>query len=208
MRPTPTTPTPSLAITVLLDLRAASQNLKRTMNCTCRGKPVPLFGDALLSLLLLKFKVELMIPKPPLGVTGEYKNDPHQGEELSEPARCRMAEEIPSLDSRRAPELYCGALTPLTWHSCPLRVHVRNRAAAGRGLLQHESPCCSELQAQHQLDFSRRAEPSGVGIQLTGDVPEGGTVRDIGVRIAVNRMVEQVKRLGAKLQVQSFSKDG
>jgi len=43
------------------------------MNCTCRGKPVPVFGDALLSLLLLKFKVELMIPKPPLGVTGEYK---------------------------------------------------------------------------------------------------------------------------------------
>jgi hypothetical protein len=40
----------------------------------------PVFGDALLSLLLLllKFTVELMIPKPPLGVTGEYKYDPHQ----------------------------------------------------------------------------------------------------------------------------------
>jgi hypothetical protein len=33
------------------------------MNCICRGKPVPVFGDALLSLLLLKFTVELMIPK-------------------------------------------------------------------------------------------------------------------------------------------------
>ena len=70
---------------------------------------MPVFGDALLSFLLLKFTVELMIPKPPLGVTGEYKNDPHQGEELSEPAQCRMAEEIPSLDSRRAPDCTAGS---------------------------------------------------------------------------------------------------
>ena len=40
-----------------------NQNLKRSMNCSCRGKPVPVFGDAALSLLLLKFTVELMTPK-------------------------------------------------------------------------------------------------------------------------------------------------
>ena len=47
------------------------------MNCICHGKPVPCSGDALL-FLLLKFTVELMIPKPPLGLTGEYKYDPYQ----------------------------------------------------------------------------------------------------------------------------------
>jgi len=41
------------------------------MNCSWRGKPVPVFGDALLSLLLLKFTVEVMIPKVP----GVSKND-------------------------------------------------------------------------------------------------------------------------------------
>src|SRR3984893_9268489 len=30
----------------------------------CRGKPVPVFGDAALSLFVLKFTVELMTPKP------------------------------------------------------------------------------------------------------------------------------------------------
>ena len=29
-------------------------------------------------LLLLKFTVDPMIPEPPLGMTGEYKYDPHQ----------------------------------------------------------------------------------------------------------------------------------
>ncbi len=42
-----------------------NQNLKRTMNCSCRGRPVPVFGDAALSLLLLKFTVVLIIPKLP-----------------------------------------------------------------------------------------------------------------------------------------------
>ena len=133
------------------------------MNCTCRGKPVPVFGDALLSLLLLKFKVELMIPKPPLGVTGEYKNDPHQGEELSEPARCRMAEEIPSLDSRRAPELYCGALTPLTWHSCPLfesmcETEPRPDAAS------YSTNRLAAQNSRRNINWIFRDEPSPVGL--------------------------------------------
>src|SRR5260370_14270967 len=43
------------------------QNLMRNMNCSCRGNPVPVFGEPLLSLLLLKFTVELMTPNPPWG---------------------------------------------------------------------------------------------------------------------------------------------
>src|SRR5215469_8526731 len=35
------------------------------MNWSWRGNPVPVFGDALLSLLLLKFTVDVMIPKLP-----------------------------------------------------------------------------------------------------------------------------------------------
>ena len=38
------------------------------MNWSCRGKPVPVFGEALLSLLLLKLTVDVMIPKLPAAV--------------------------------------------------------------------------------------------------------------------------------------------
>ena len=65
----------------------------------------------------------------------------------------------------------------------------------------------SELQAQHELKAPRRADPSGAGVQLAGDDPElAGPIRDIGIRIAVDRMVEQVKRLGSELQFQPFGK--
>src|SRR5215471_7842035 len=92
MRPTPTTPTPNFSITggsSVLGLQlhtllinhlfqfgysgcgadcfrlSAGQNFTRTMNCNCLGNPVPVFGEALLSLLLLKFTVEVICPNPP-----------------------------------------------------------------------------------------------------------------------------------------------
>ena len=39
------------------------QNRARTINWICRGNPVPVLGEAALSLLLLKFTVELITPK-------------------------------------------------------------------------------------------------------------------------------------------------
>src|SRR5271157_1204934 len=65
------------------------------------------------------------------------------------------------------------------------------------------TPHPSELQAQHELNAPRRADPSGAGVEMAGDDPEA-TRRDIGPRIAVDRMVEQVKRLGSELQFQLF----
>ena len=70
-----------------------------------------------------------------------------------------------------------------------------------------KTPTVSELQSQHELKAPRRADPGGAGIQLAGDDPElAGPIRDIGIRIAVDRMVEQVKRLGSELQFQPFGK--
>src|SRR5208337_308008 len=65
----------------------------------------------------------------------------------------------------------------------------------------------SELQAQHELKAPRCADPSGAGVQLGGDDPElAGPIRDIGIRIAVDGMVEQVKGLDAEIQGQPFVK--
>jgi len=64
---------------------------------------------------------------------------------------------------------------------------------------------CSELQAQHELKAPRRADSGGAGVQLAGDDPETG-IRDIGIRVAVDRMVEQIKCFGSELQFQLFVK--
>ena len=70
-----------------------------------------------------------------------------------------------------------------------------------------ETPPYQKLQAQHELKAPRCADPGGAGVQLAGDDPElAGPIRDIGIRIAVDRMVEQVKRLGAELQFELFGK--
>src|SRR6266581_861794 len=119
------------------------------MNCNCRGRPVPVFGGCFIVVVEIHDRTD--DPEASARCDWRIPIRSTPGKELSEPARCRMPEETPALDSRRAPGLYCGVLTPLTWHSCPLGVHVRNRARADAVLLQHEYPCCSELQAQHQL---------------------------------------------------------
>src|SRR5579872_1628864 len=50
---------------ICLKNKSSYQNLRRTMNCSCRGSPVPVLGEAALSLLLLKLTVVLIRPKSP-----------------------------------------------------------------------------------------------------------------------------------------------
>src|SRR5712691_629472 len=59
----------------------------------------------------------------------------------------------------------------------------------------------SEFDPEHELHTPRRAGPNGSGVQHPGDAPEAGRRRDIGRGIGKNRVVEQVERFDAELQI-------
>src|SRR5438046_3183965 len=55
-----------------------------------------------------------------------------------------------------------------------------------------------ELESQHELQPSRRADAGGTGIEHVRDPPKSRGRRDVGRRIRINRMIEKIEGLGAK----------
>jgi hypothetical protein len=56
-----------------------------------------------------------------------------------------------------------GVLTPLTWHSCPLGVHVQDRAA-GRTRFCYSTNSLAAQNSRRSMNWIFRDEPSPVGL--------------------------------------------